>query len=361
MIATMPRPRPPHLNRETTRHGATAWYVRVGKGPRIRVPAPGTEGFDEAYQAAVAGERPRKPGKAHAGTLEWLIARYRDSLAWNSLSRETRRQRDCILRQAIKTAGHQPISAITKKTIAANRDRRSGSPAAARHFVQTMRGLFEWAVEADLTKVDPTLGIKTPRPATDGFHVWTEEECQRFEARWPLGTRERLAFDVLLYTGLRRGDAVQLGKQHVRKGVIRIRTEKTGTSVTLPILPPLQESLDAGPTGDLVFIAGERGGPLTKESFGNWFREACRLAGCPGAAHGLRKAGATRAAEAGLNEAALDALFGWTGGRMASLYTKTANRERLAIDAAARLANTYSRTPEPGTGRKAKKGGKSDA
>ena len=66
-----------------------------------------------------------------------------------------------------------------------------------------------------------------------------------------------------------------------------------------PFLPPLARSIDAAPTGDLAFIAGERGKPMTKESFGNWFREACQSAGVPGSAHGLRRAGPTRAAENG--------------------------------------------------------------
>ncbi len=39
MIEAMPRPRPPHLHREVTRHGKTVWYVRVGKGARIRLKA----------------------------------------------------------------------------------------------------------------------------------------------------------------------------------------------------------------------------------------------------------------------------------------------------------------------------------
>jgi len=37
MIENMPRPRPPHLHRETTRHGKHAWYVRIGKGKRVRI------------------------------------------------------------------------------------------------------------------------------------------------------------------------------------------------------------------------------------------------------------------------------------------------------------------------------------
>ncbi|MGB6795116.1 MAG: integrase, partial [Xanthobacteraceae bacterium] len=33
----MPRPRPPHLHREVTRHGRVVWFVRIDKGPRIRI------------------------------------------------------------------------------------------------------------------------------------------------------------------------------------------------------------------------------------------------------------------------------------------------------------------------------------
>jgi integrase len=130
---------------------------------------------------------------------------------------------------------------------------------------------------------------------------------RRYEARWPHGTRERVAFDVLLYTGLRRGDAVRLGRPHVKNGAATIRTEKTGQVVTIPILPPLQSSLHPGPIGELTFIAGERGRPMKKASFGTWFRKACRKAGVPGSAHGLRKAGATRAADDGATEAQLEA------------------------------------------------------
>ena len=84
---------------------------------------------------------------------------------------------------------------------------------------------------------------------------------------------------MLLYTGLRRGDTVRFGRQHIRNGIGTIKTEKTNTAVTLPILPVLMKTLDAGPCGDLTFIAGESGRPLTKKSFGNLFRKACREAG----------------------------------------------------------------------------------
>src|SRR5262249_10164463 len=152
--------------------------------------------------------------------------------------------------------------------------------------------------------VDPTKGVKKLKGdnEAEGFHTWTEEELDRYEARWPIGTRQRLAYDLLLYTGLRRGDAACVGRQHVRDGIITIRTEKTGEVVSIPILPPLAASIAAAETGDLTFLVTEAGHPWVKESFGNWFRESCREAGCPGSAHGLRKAGARRAAERGATE-----------------------------------------------------------
>ena len=69
------------------------------------------------------------------------------------------------------------------------------------------------------------------------------------------------------------------------------------------------------------------------------FRSACKAAGVPGSAHGVRKIAATRAANSGATVAQLEAIFGWTGGRMASHYTRSADRKRLAKEAMHKLAN----------------------
>jgi len=174
----------------------------------------------------------------------------------------------------------------------------------------------------------------------------------------------------LLYTGLRRGDAVRVGWQHVRDGVIVLRTEKhrrgkLGEQIAIPILAPLAESIAATKTGDLTYLVTESGTPWVKESFGNWFREACRLAGCPGSAHGLRKAGATRAAERGASERQLMAIFGWSTGKMAQHYTRSAYRMRLARDAAELLLPAQSENKNRphlrlGEGRRAINSNKSD-
>src|SRR5262249_52512345 len=107
----MPRPRPPHLHRQVSRHGKTVWYVRIGKGRRIRIRAEfGTPEFDSEYQAAVSGAlRPRVKGAPSAGTLAWLIARYRETASWAALSAATRRQRENIFLHVLETAGDKPF------------------------------------------------------------------------------------------------------------------------------------------------------------------------------------------------------------------------------------------------------------
>lgn len=342
----MPRPRPPHLIRETTRHGKAVWYVRatIGTRRRVRLKAEfGTPEFWSQYHAAIAGElRPTESKTAH-GTLAWLIERYRETTAWTDLSFATRRNRENHFKAVIKTAGHQPARAITQAHMIEARDRRAATPAQARNLLDAMRGLFKWAKAAKHVAIDPTEGVVSPkRKKGPGFLKWTEADAEAYDKRWPLGTRERVWRDVLFYTGLRRGDAVRIGRQHVRNGVASLRTEKSQgeITVTLPILPVLQRTLDAGPIGDLAFICGKKGNPFKKESFGTAFKKACVAAGLlHHSAHGCRKIAATRAADNGATVAQLNAIFGWRGTAMASLYTEEADRKRLAREAMEKLAN----------------------
>lgn len=339
MIQAMPRPRKPHLHRERNRHGVHVWYVRKGRGRRIRLRSEfGSEAFNAEYDAALAGKTAPR-GEAVSGTLQWLWDSYRKTGAWTHLAPATRRQRENIMLHVLKTGGAVAFGAITEGDIVAGLDRRADTPSAARNFLDTMRGLFKWAKGRGHVRKDPTADVEPPkRRRSAGFAAWTEADVAAYQQRWPLGTPQRVWLDVLLYTGLRRGDAARIGNKHVsEEGVISIKTEKTGTDVVIPMLTVLQRSLLAGPRGVEAWIVGPRGKSFAKESFGNSFSEAAREAGVEKSAHGVRKVAASIAAENGATEAELDAIFGWTGGRMAAHYTKTARRAKLAAGAAEKL------------------------
>jgi len=88
----------------------------------------------------------------------------------------------------------------------------------------------------------------------------------------------------------------------------------------------------------LTFLVTERGQPFTPAGFGNWFRDQCDAAGLSNlSAHGLRKSGATRLAEAGATDHEIMAWGGWTSVKEVQRYTKAANRKRLALQAADKL------------------------
>jgi site-specific recombinase XerD len=105
-------------------------------------------------------------------------------------------------------------------------------------FVKAPRGFFAWAFEAGHVTTNPTEGVKIVEVATEGFETWTDDDVAAYRTRWPLGTRQRVAFEVLRETGLRRGDAVRVGRQHLKDGVIRLATEKTGMVPRGGIEPP---------------------------------------------------------------------------------------------------------------------------
>jgi hypothetical protein len=65
-----------------------------------------------------------------------------------------------------------------------------------------------YAIMVGLRTDDPTLGLRPPRRRSEGIYAWTEEDIARFETKYPIGTRARLAMALLLYTAQRRADVM---------------------------------------------------------------------------------------------------------------------------------------------------------
>ena len=335
-MVRMPKQRPQYVETFLSRHGKRMWFFRpLRKGPRIRLPDEfGSPAFQAAYQAALAqhvsGEL--KSGK----TVSWLINQYQASPAWKAVAKETKKQFKYQFATMKERAGDVQIEDVGTETIVTGRDERAHKPSDANKYLKATSALFRFAIDKHWLSSNPTVGVKKVKTVTKGFHTWTEEEALQFEGHWPVGTRERLAFDLLVYTGVRRSDVVRLGRQHTRKGEITITTEKSRNSgkpveVTISILPPLAASIAATPTGDMNYLVTTKGTAFVKESFGNWFRKACREAKVPGSSHGLRKLAAVRMSEAGATEAELNAVFGWAhGSKEAAVYIEKANRKKLS-------------------------------
>jgi integrase len=210
-------------------------------------------------------------------------------------------------------------------------------PEAANGRLKALRRLFAWAIDAGHAERNPAKDVPKLRGNSEGFHTWSIEEVHQFEARHPIGTKARLALALLLFTGTRRSDVVTLGRQMVRDGELRWTEAKGRTRQrkerAIPILPELRRVIDASPTGTLCYLETAFGRPFTAAGFGNWFRDRCNEARLPHcSAHGLRKAGATILANNGASEHQLMAVYGWASPKQAAIYTRQANRRKLASD-----------------------------
>lgn len=362
MIDGMPRKLPLYVTREISRHGRVKYFFRRGKGKRIRLPDefPSPE-FDRAYIDAMAGQAPKPQVRASSPSdrLEWLVARFMESAKWASASSATRRQRELFYLKTIERAGNPYFTAIERRHMQNAIDDRAGTPALAKNYLKAMRALFSWAATNGHVQTNPCDGVELPAYRTDGFPPWTIEDVVSFCERWPIGTMPRLALELFLVSGLRRGDVHQAGRQHLRGRVFTMKTSKTGIEVTVEFPQSLMDIIAATKTGDLHFIVKEDGNPFTsKESFGNWFSARCRDACVKKSAHGIRKLAATLAANDGASAHELMAHFGWVKVEQAEVYTKQADRKRLGMRSSARVSdqikNAIPRTLDPSAGKIAK-------
>lgn len=235
------------------------------------------------------------------------------------------------------------LARAAKKRKSADGKRMLGGPAAAQRLRKILMRLFRHAVRCKMITTNPVAETQAVTYKTKGHHTWTEDEIAAYQARHPLGTKARLALEIILWTGQRRGDAYRFGPAHVRKGKVDHVQEKTGKTIKLPIAPQLREAIDAMPAVGLeAFLVTEAGKPFSKAGFGNWFRDRCDEAGlyhC--AAHGLRKAIARRLAQARATQQQIKAVGGWSNDAQVRIYTADAEQELLADDAFERLAEKH--------------------
>ncbi|CAO4132548.1 hypothetical protein OFEAOIEE_LOCUS267 [Methylorubrum extorquens] len=346
----MPGRLPKFCVEDVDRHGNVRVYLRREGLLKVRLPGvPWTEPFMEAYRAALDGTPEDKLRDRHAtlpDTWKWLCQQYVASACFKTLDPVTQRRRRALLeatydeptKPGAKTVfADFPLARLKPAAIRILRDRKADVPGGANNTVKAIRATFKWAVQPEVALAlhNPARDVGYIATASEGFHTWSVDEVTRFIERHPLGSRAYLALCLLLFVGGRRSDAVLFGRQHLQGAWLRYTQHKGRNAkpmtLEVPVLPALRAAIDACQSQNLTFLVTERGKPFTSNGFGNWFKDRCREAGllhC--SAHGLRKAGATLAAENGATERQLMAMFGWRTSKMAEHYTRKAEQKRLA-------------------------------
>jgi integrase len=346
----------PHVDHQVDRHGHARWWYRRGKGARLAVlPMPGTPHFLAAWKAAdEAAERGLAAmpvvlgaGRTRPGSFSAALVAYYASTAWTiGLAEGSREWRRRILEKLRADFGTEPLSQLQRKHIQALM--RKLKPNAQKNLSTTLKHFFKFALSIDLIDADPMVGVARDKAErSDGHIAWTEDDLAKFRAHWPLGTRQRLAVEIMVNLGLRRSDACRIGPHDVRGGRLvdfepKKTSRTTGKKLTIPVRPELAEAIAAMnlvSTRTYLVTDKGRGEPFkTEQSFGSWMRKTYDAAGLPDCAnHGLRKLAAIRLALAGCSAPQLCNVFGWSTLEQAQVYIDQAEQILMADQAMARL------------------------
>lgn len=325
------------------RHGKLRYRFRRKGFAQYNFKAmPGTEHFRQEYDACVNAESAPViapgAGRIKSGSFDDLIIRYYCSPDFLDTSERTRTVYRGVIERWRTKYGNAIVRDLKASHVEKMMAERLPHKTSANMLRKRLRALMQYAIRQGMAEINPVLATKPFRIEGDGFHTWTEAEIDAYEARHPLGTPARLAFDLLIWTGQRSGDVRTMGPGHVRNKRIEVKQQKTGAIVSLPIMPPLAASILATPSAAMVFILSAFGKPYSVKGFGNKFRQWCDEAGLPHcSAHGLRKASARRFAEAGCSNQQIKS---WTGHKTdteVARYTRAASQELLSDDAGAML------------------------
>jgi integrase len=324
------------------RHGHMRYYFRRAGSPRTALPgAPGSPEFMGAYQAAlIDAPPPVAPRKApEAGTFQRLIEDYHRSVQFKRTKASSQYVSRNILDRFAAEHGRRMVAEMRRKHVEKIISDKSDTPGAANSLLRKLRTLLAFAVANEWIMADPTRGIPFFKEGT--HHTWTDAELQQFENRWPLGTRQRTAFALALFTGQRRSDVASMTWQDYdpAAGTIWVRQRKTGAELTIPVHRDLRAALDAWPKRHVAILANDRGLGTSVHGFGGFMAEAISVAGLPARCvlHGLRKAAARRLAEAGCSTLQIMAVTGHKTLAEVERYTEAAQQMPRAFDAIAQL------------------------
>jgi integrase len=321
----MPRKLPPHVERNCVK-GHTYLSLRIGKGPRIRLPAdPTSEEFRQAYAEAMANYK--TPAPEALDSINSVIASYIRG-PFGKLSEISKANYLFRLEWIREQVGPRPIAGLDRGRIEKLLSRLDGRPGSQFDTLKKLRVIIKYAIDQGILLSDPSVGIK--RPKLNEIRAWTDAELAAFKRRWPIGTKQRLAFELMLNAGVARIDARTITWTQIDAEEIAYTRHKSKVPVQMGIAADLQKALAAASRNHVTLINSEWGKPFSINGFSIFMREAITAAGLPldCKPHGLRKTLGRLLADAGATAHDIMAALGHTTLTQAEKYTREADRKR---------------------------------
>ncbi len=338
----------PYVQEYVDCRGKVRRYVRRPGKPLLPLRGiPGSAEFMAAYESALAANAPLPgAGRHKEGTIGALVVGFYRSALFANLKPSSQKPYRLVLDKFAQEDGHRLVRDMPRRAaIAIIQEIGETRPGMANLTASIMRRLFAYAIKLELRNDNPFAGIEAYKGGK--HHTWSDAEIATYESKWAIGARERLAFDLLLYTGQRVGDVAKMRRADLVNGAIRVTQEKTGAKVEIPLHPNLFRSLKAYPANGLMLIGSENGRPMTAKGLSAFVQRSARAAGLPARCkpHGLRKGIMRRLSEVGSTSKEIAAVSGHKTLKEIERYTEAADQRHLARAAMARLPENKM-TPE---------------
>lgn len=362
-----------HLNRFTDRHGRPRCYLRVPGCKAVELKEPvGSPAFMTEYNNALAGlpvevTQPKAAKAAGNGgpadrTIK-ALGKFYDDLVLSAISNPgTLKKKRLTLDAIVREHGHRSAVLLDYVHVAKMHADMKAKPGAANNRLRILSEMMDlagperlkWRVGNPCAKVSPYKG---------GHHAtWTLDQLAAFEKRWPLGTVERTAFEIMSWTSVRIGDAFLLRWSQYQELLADKRTEDIAgwlvvqqvkaddenqdRTLSVPVAPELAVALSAWrdtlrsterkvpglARGDSTILITQHGKPFSQGSISKWFAEKIAAANLPAkcVAHGLRKSACRGMAEGEASNQAIKGMSGHRNSALVDLYTQAAEQPKLA-------------------------------
>lgn len=334
----------PYVSHFNDRHGKLRWrYRKDGKSYALGTDYGGPE-FMRRLASAQQGQRPdTTPGVITQGRLAHAITQWVRKPEHRASSPATRRARSVhvdVLRDAF---GSLEINSVRAADITAFMTANAHRPSLANRCLGVLRAVLEDAVAAEKIMGNPALSVERFPVDADPYYVWTEEDIQAFNGVHAGNELACLTLVLMLYTGARSNEVVQLGPHSIHAGRLRFvkhhPARPDGVLVDIPLHPALAECISSSTNPQrATFLQTQAGSQRSAAGLRNLMREWCSaadLSEC--SSDGLRKACARRLKEAGVREQEVAAVLGYANTVQPHAIVGMGHRPDLADTAFASL------------------------
>lgn len=324
--------------------GNARWYYKppVAGVKAIRMPdAPKDSAEFLAAYVQVSGNAPKpKPKSFGKGSIGAGVALYLGSPNFLSMAESSKERWRSRCDDIRRRYGDAPLEHLSARNIKKDLAKFEGH--SANNRLKVWRSLCSFWDEVGEIEVNVAKQVAMKRTAkTDGFTPWTREDFEAFRKYWAIGTKERLAFELMYRTCASIGDACRLSRTMLSKdGWLTYTRQKSKSMAVCPFFATgpdwfsatddLQACLDVEPL-HVVFLTTQTNKPRSPKGASQWFSKAATAAGLAPdkAAHGVRKGRAAMFKENGAPADMRMAILGHETEAEATRYSKSADLRRI--------------------------------